>query len=343
MVLPLIGITMGDPAGVGPELCLEAAIDPRVTSVCQPVIFGNSEVLNRVRETCGRKPALESFAPPEDYGDGRSENRARFATVQDVVKIVSLAADTASNVQPGKVDKNTGHLSYLCVREAIEATKNQVMDAVVTCPIHKEAWHAAGIEYPGHTELLAEMTQTDSFCMMMTSPTVSCSLVTCHVGYQDVLSLMTTDRIIEVIRLTHESLRLKLGREPKLIALGLNPHAGENGLFGNQEEQTIIQPAVDAAREMGISISGPVPPDTAFVPSKLTQFDGHICMFHDQGLIPFKALAFDTGVNVTLGLPIVRTSVDHGTALDIAWQNRADVSSLIAAIELAASLAGQAG
>ena len=340
MALPIIGITMGDPAGVGPELCLEAAVDPRVLSVCQPVVFGNSEVLNAVRDACGRKPSLESFAPPENYHDGGSDFRERLVSVKDVVKIVSLPEDAALNVQPGKVDKNTGHLSYLCVREAIEATKNQVTDAVVTCPIHKEAWHAAGIEYPGHTELLADMTQTDSFCMMMTSPTVSCSLVTCHVGYQEVLSLMTTERIIEVIRLTHDSLQRKLGREPKLLVLGLNPHAGESGLFGNQEEQKIIQPAVDAARELGIAIEGPAPPDTAFVPSKLKQFDGHICMFHDQGLIPFKALAFDTGVNVTLGLPIVRTSVDHGTALDIAWQNRADVSSLIAAIELAASLAG---
>ena len=340
MALPLIGITMGDPAGVGPELCLEAAVDPRVLSVCQPVVFGNGELLEKVRTVCERTASLESFTPPENYDQTGGDFRAKLVDSPSDVKVVSLPSDTVDQVQPGTVDANTGRLSYLCVREAIEATKHRAVDAVVTCPIHKEAWHAAGVDYPGHTELLAEMTQTDNFCMMMTSPTVSCSLVTSHVGYQDVLSLMTTERIVEVIQLTYQSLKLKLGREPKLLALGLNPHAGENGLFGNQEEQTIIQPAVDAARKMGITIEGPVPPDTAFVPAKLKQFDGHICMFHDQGLIPFKALAFDTGVNVTLGLPIVRTSVDHGTALDIAWQNQADVSSLIAAIELAASLAG---
>ena len=338
MALPLIGITMGDPAGVGPELCLQAAVDPRVLAVCHPVIFGDVSVLNAVREACGRNETLEVVDHPDAATDPASF-RAQLTNNHSVkIVLASSLNDLAREIQPGKVDKNTGQLSFDFVRAAIDATNKQFVDAIVTCPINKEAWHAAGIQYPGHTEVLADMTGTDNFCMMMTSPTLSCSLVTCHVGHQEVLPLMTTERIIEVIRLTHDSLKLKLSRQPKLLALGLNPHAGENGLFGNSEEQRIIQPAIDAARELGISIEGPVPPDTAFVPLKLKQFDGHICMFHDQGLIPFKALAFDTGVNVTLGLPIVRTSVDHGTALDIAWQNKADVSSLVAAVELAASL-----
>jgi 4-hydroxythreonine-4-phosphate dehydrogenase len=209
----------------------------------------------------------------------------------------------------------------------------------VTAPINKEAWQAAGIDYPGHTELFAERAASDRFCMMMTAPAFSCSLVTTHVGYAEVPTMLTVGRILEVIQLTNLALKQNLGRPPKLVALGLNPHAGEHGLFGDREEERVIEPAVRQAIEQGIDIEGPIPPDTGFIEWRREQTDGYICMYHDQGLIPFKALNFDTGVNTTLGLPIIRTSVDHGTALDIAWQGKAEVSSLIAAVELAAKLA----
>lgn len=179
--------------------------------------------------------------------------------------------------------------------------------------------------------------------MMMTAPAFSCSLVTTHVGYAEVPQLLTTERILEVIRLTHTALERNLGRPPKLVALGLNPHAGEHGLFGDHEEEKVIEPAVQLAVKEGIDIEGPIPPDTGFIEWRRQQTDGYICMYHDQGLIPFKALNFDTGVNTTLGLPIIRTSVDHGTALDIAWQGKAEVSSLIAALELAAKLGQSSG
>ncbi|MCL4152699.1 UNVERIFIED_CONTAM: hypothetical protein GTU68_045782 [Idotea baltica] len=197
----------------------------------------------------------------------------------------------------------------------------------------------AGIDYPGHTELFADRFGTEEFAMMMTSPAFSCSLVTTHVGYYEVPSQLTIDSILEVIHLTHDSLKRILGRQPKLVALGLNPHAGEGGLFGNQEEEKVILPAVEKAIQAGVDIEGPIPPDTGFLPWRREQTDGYVCMYHDQGLIPFKAFNFDTGVNITLGLPIVRTSVDHGTALDIAWQGKADVASLISAVKLAARLA----
>ena len=174
--------------------------------------------------------------------------------------------------------------------------------------------------------------------MMMTAPAFSVSLVTTHCGYGDVIGQLTTELILEVIELTYVALKRIYGRQPKLTMLGLNPHAGEGGLFGNREEETIIAPAVKLARDQGIEITDPLPPDTAFLPWRRESTDGYICMYHDQALIPFKAFNFDTGVNITLGLPIIRTSVDHGTALDIAWEGTADVSSLIAAVKLAARL-----
>ena len=174
---------------------------------------------------------------------------------------------------------------------------------------------------------------------MLTSPEITCSLVTAHVGFRDIAKLLSVERIVEVIELSHVALARMLGRPPRLTVCGLNPHAGENGLFGAGEEEEFIQPAIDATAAMGLDVVGPLPPDTAFLPARRRATDGYICMYHDQALIPLKALAFDSAVNVTLGLPIVRTSVDHGTALDIAWQNQADSTSLIRAIELAVRLA----
>ena len=253
-----------------------------------------------------------------------------------VVDLNLLAAD---QIQPGTVSASTGQASFDYIQKAIDAALADQVDAVVTCPINKEAWNAADISYPGHTELFADRADSERFCMMMTAPAFSCSLVTTHIGYHEVPAELSTSRILEVIQLSHEAMHRIHNRDSKLIVLGLNPHAGEGGLFGNQEEETIIQPAIDAAKKMGIDIEGPLPPDTAFLPWRRESTDCFICMYHDQGLIPFKALNFDTGVNITLGLPIIRTSVDHGTALDIAWQGKADVSSLIAAVNLATALA----
>ena len=311
MTRPLIGITMGDPAGVGPELCIRAATDPEILSICRPVIFGNSWVLADVCRATETKVSLTSLPHVEAMvGDGY--DLGSIVPTTDSVYIFqadSVDSTVVEAMQPGEINADTGKLSFDCVEYAIDTAIAGHIAGVVTCPIHKEAWHQAGIKYPGHTEVFAQKTSTDEFCMLMTSPLISCALVTCHVGLADVMHELTTERILRVIRLLNDSLTKTLNQPPRLIALGLNPHAGENGLFGNREEQTIIQPAIDQARSLGIHVDGPVPPDTAFVPAKLDEYDGHVCMYHDQGLIPFKALALDTGVNTTLGLPIIRTSV----------------------------------
>jgi len=221
------------------------------------------------------------------------------------------------------------------VTKAIEACLAKRVDAVTTCPANKGAMQSAGITQPGHTEIFAERTRTEKFCMAFICETISCSLVTVHAGYTEVPDLLSEERITEVIQLTRETHKNLLGSEPRLAVCGLNPHAGENGLFGNGEEEKMILPAIKKMKEKGYCLTGPLPPDTAFTESRRKEIDAYVCMYHDQALIPVKALAFEEAVNVTLGLPIVRTSVDHGTALDIAWQGKADASSLKAAVNLA--------
>ena len=210
--------------------------------------------------------------------------------------------------------------------------------AIVTAPLHKEALRDAGVPFPGHTEMLAEHTSTRDYCMMLTSAEISVCLVTTHVALSVVPNALSTSRIVKVIELADAAMaRLGRGRK-QLTVCGLNPHAGEHGLFGDEEAQ-IIEPAIARARAAGFSVEGPLPPDTAFVPAQREKTDAYIVMYHDQGLIPFKMLSFDVGVNVTLGLPIVRTSVDHGTAFDIAWQGKASAVSMIEAIKVAVKLA----
>jgi 4-hydroxythreonine-4-phosphate dehydrogenase len=311
---PRIAITMGDPAGIGPELCLRLLESERVRELCSPLIFGDLAALHRVARQLGW--ALPNTSLVRDHGAIRSEM-----------------------VEPGKVSAECGRAAYSYVISAIDEALARRVDAIATGPIHKEALHAAGIPYPGHTEILAERTKSDRVCMMLTSEAITCSLVTVHVGYRDVPGLLTRERISETINLTAEAMRRLRGREPRLIVCGLNPHAGEHGLFGEGEEERLIAPSIAAAQARGLEVTGPLPPDTAFLPKYRQSTDAYVCMYHDQGLIPLKALAFEEAVNVTLGLPIIRTSVDHGTAFDIAWKGVADPSSFIKAVELAARLA----
>ena len=312
--LPKIAITMGDPAGIGPEVCLRLMADAEVRQTCTPMVYGDEGLLRRVANAC------------------------ELAMPQERSAIRHLEGLDAAAIEPGTVSAAAGQASFDFIEAAIADAIAGRVDAVVTGPINKEAWHAAGIKFPGHTELFADRYGTDDFCMMMAAPSFSCSLVTTHIGYSSVTDALSSESILKVARLSHEALQRIHGRAVKLVMLGLNPHAGEHGLFGDREEERIIQPAVDAALAAGIDIEGPIPPDTGFLPWRREQTDGYICMYHDQGLIPFKALNFDTGVNVTLGLPIVRTSVDHGTAFDIAWQGTADPSSLKSAVNLAVKL-----
>ncbi|MGF1451903.1 MAG: 4-hydroxythreonine-4-phosphate dehydrogenase PdxA [Opitutales bacterium] len=328
--LPAIAMTMGDPAGIGPEICLDALRDAELLAQCHPVLFGDRAVLEDAAAATGRKIEA-SFLTPEAFAT---------AEISGPV-IVDFALFRSGGVVPGNVKKDTGAAGYKFIEQSIYAALEGKVAGVATGPIHKEALHAAGVPYPGHTEIFAALTKAPRACMMLTSEEITCSFVTTHVGYYEVPGLLTVERILDVIELTADAMARLRKREPHLVVNGLNPHAGESGLFGGGEEEKVIIPAIEQARAKGLTISGPLPPDTAFLPRRREETDAFVCMFHDQGHIPLKMLAFDTAINTTLGLPIVRTSVDHGTALDIAWQGKAKSGSMILATKLAAGFAGE--
>jgi 4-hydroxythreonine-4-phosphate dehydrogenase len=330
MSLPRIAVTMGDPAGVGPELCLRLLRDERVRSLCVPIVFGDAGVLARVARQLGG-PEPERVIDETVW--------SRRGHTPDGPAVLHLGALDVDALRPGIVSAVCGAAAYRYFTFAIDEALAGRVDGIATAPLHKEALHAAGFPFPGHTEILATRTNAERSCMMLTAEAITCSLVTVHVGYREVPALLTVGRILDTIELTAAAMERMRGRKPRLLVCGLNPHAGEHGLFGNREEERIIAPAVEAARAKGFDVAGPLPPDTAFLPKYRKTTDAYVCMYHDQGLIPLKALAFEDAVNVTLGLPIVRTSVDHGTAFDIAWQGKADVSSLVQAVTLAAKLA----
>lgn len=329
MPKPLIAVTMGDPAGVGPEVCLQLLANEAVREFATPVIFGDARLLSR----CARQavlPAPKRIISEIEWAD-------KFSSV-DEPAVLDIFGFDAEGFTPGTVSAKTGAAGYRYVEKSIQAALAKQVAAVATAPLNKEALQAAGITYPGHTEMFAEKMAAERSCMTFFSAEMICSLVTVHIGYQDVVPALTTARILDVIELTDEAVRRVRGKAPKIAVCGLNPHAGEHGLFGRGEEENIIAPAIAAARAKGITIEGPLPPDTAFIATKRRSVDAYICMYHDQALIPLKALAFDTAVNTTLGLPVPRTSVDHGTACDIAWQGKANGSSLVEAVRLAARM-----
>ncbi|MCA9213839.1 MAG: 4-hydroxythreonine-4-phosphate dehydrogenase PdxA [Planctomycetales bacterium] len=332
MSVPKIAVTMGDPAGVGPEICLRILENPTILEICQPLIFGDSTVLAKcaaLLTTNCSYPSIESCDWPE------------ASTQIQGPAIVNFQAADIERLRPGVISADTGKAAYTYLTAAIDAALAGHVAAITTAPINKEALHAAGINFPGHTEILADRTKTDRYCMLQFSDEVTASFVTTHVGYREVPDLLSIERIVEVIQISYEAVRRIRGGDPKIVVCGLNPHAGENGLFGDGEEERFIKPAIEQARKQGIVIDGPLPPDTAFLPNRRIETGCFVCMYHDQGHIPLKALAFDTAVNVTLGLPIVRTSVDHGTANDIAWKGIANPSSLVQAITLATRLAAK--
>ena len=330
MSLPRIAITMGDPAGVGPEICLRLLAHAEIARECVPIVFGDAGVLRRVAEKIG----VTFTAPIIAKGDW-----AKVSHSVIVPSVLDLQGIDAATLVPGQVSAACGDAAFRYIIASIEAGLTGEVSAVSTAPLNKEALHAAGHKFPGHTEIFAERMNAERSCMMQSSEEVTCSFVTTHVGYAEVPKLLKPARILDVIELTAEALRRIRGREPKLLVCGLNPHAGEHGLFGEREEERFIIPALDEARKRGFDLTGPVPGDTAFTPARRKEFDAVVCMYHDQGHIPVKALAFDYAVNTTLGLPVQRTSVDHGTAFDIAWQGKANPSSLYSAVRLAVKLA----
>ncbi len=327
---PILGLTMGDPAGIGPEICLRALRAPAVLARCTPVLFGDAAVLKGVTRTAGIAGASCRIVPVSDL-DG-------FFEINEPL-IFDCGAIDEARVTPGTVSAACGKAAYSYIEQAIKAALGGKIDGVVTAPIHKESLHLSGVKFPGHTEIFTALTGAKRSCMMLYSDKLTVSMATTHIGYHEVPGKLSVDRVLNVIELTAEAMKQILQREPSLGVCGLNPHAGEHGLFGNGEEESFVEPAVKTARERGIQVTGPLAPDAAFTNGSRSKFDAIVTLYHDQGHIPFKMLAFDTGVNITLGLPIIRTSVDHGTAFDIAWQGKAEVTSLFSAINVAADMA----
>ncbi len=331
---------MGDPAGVGPELVLRALADEELKSVCRLVVFGDVALLAQCAKVTGLPPPVGKIVSPAEFlSQGRPEHPVQAENPVQAILVDHAGLIDIDKFVPGRVDPACGAASFAYIQSSIDSVLAHRVAGVTTGPINKEATHAAGISFPGHTEMFAERAASGPWCMMQYSPEVTCTFVTVHCGYAEVPALLTERAVLETIELTSQALKRLHGREPHIAVCGLNPHAGENGLFGNREEQLVIIPAIEQARRLGISVEGPLPPDTAFLPGKRKQVDAIVCMYHDQGHIPLKALAFDTAVNTTLGLKVIRTSVDHGTAFDIAWQGTAIPDSLYAALRLASRLA----
>jgi len=337
---PVLGLTMGDPAGIGPEICLRALSEPALLQLCIPVLFGDASVLQRVKDL-SPKAKQNSRTRGKQGMNYRIAGLAEFEGMEAITEslVVDCAALGRVPVKPGKISANCGHAAYVYIQRAIAAAMTGKIAGVVTAPIHKEALRLAGVAHPGHTEIFTALTGAPRSCMMLYSTKLTVSMVTTHIGYGEVTDSLSVRRVHDVMELTAEAMRRLLRREPRLAICGLNPHAGEHGLFGQGEEERLLKPALIQARQDGMVIAGPLPPDAAFTLDQRKKFDAIITLYHDQGHIPFKMLAFDTGVNITLGLPIIRTSVDHGTAFDIAWEGKADPTSLFSAIRVATGLA----
>lgn len=329
-ILPRIGITMGDPAGVGSEIILKAFADPAVRGVCSPFILGDYGLLERMARLLKLGTPLVSVdSPQEGMKDG---------------KLPVIALSNLKDVPQGKVSKKAGQASGLYIERGVALALEGKIDALVTAPINKTSFNLGGFKYPGHTEFLAKLTGTKDFAMMLMGERLRVVLVTTHCPISEVPSRLNLEEVLRIIRLADRSLRQYLRIErPRIALASLNPHAGEGGLFG-KEEALILLPAAEAARKDDIDITDPMPSDTLFYKAvKSGAYDVVICPYHDQGLIPLKMLHFDDGVNVTLGLPIIRTSPDHGTAFDIAGKGVASPESMKAAIRTAVAMVKAGG
>jgi 4-hydroxythreonine-4-phosphate dehydrogenase len=325
MEKPIISITMGDPAGIGPEIILKAMDRPEVRQTCQPLIVGDPAVLEQTARRLGRDYSIQSVRITAQVKE--KENR---------VYLYPIPHPKASQVIAGQADPEFGEAVLKYIRHAARWALQGKVQAMVTAPISKEVIQQGVPAFTGHTEFLARLSKTRSYGMMLAGEKLKVSLVTIHLPLKKALRVLSQEKILQIIQLTHQTLTQWFGiREPHLAVAGLNPHAGEKGSFGSEEE-AVIQPAVQAAQDKGIHVSGPYPADTLFYWAAQGRHDAVVALYHDQGLIPLKLLHFENAVNLTMGLPFIRTSVDHGTAYDIAGQNRANPDSLVAAILLAA-------
>jgi 4-hydroxythreonine-4-phosphate dehydrogenase len=312
---PRVAITMGDPAGVGPELILKALAARKVRAAARAVVVGDGLILAHLAKS------LKLRAPVEG-------------------EVKSLSNLNPKSILPGRASPAASRAMISYIEEGVRMTLAEEVDAIVTGPINKEAARGVGFRFPGHTEFLADLTGAKNFAMMLAGEDLLVVPVTTHVPLADVPALITPGKILKTIMVTDAAFKSYFNiKRARIAVAGLNPHAGEGGLFG-KEEKSIIAPAVKKARSLGIDARGPLPADTVFYMAAVRrEFDCVVCMYHDQGLGPMKLLNFDDGVNITLGLPIIRTSVDHGTAYDIAWKGEASAASMINAILTAARMA----
>jgi 4-hydroxythreonine-4-phosphate dehydrogenase len=319
-----IAITMGDPGGVGQEIIIKALCSNEVRDLCIPVVVGDRVVMEEAVRLPGLSVKLNIIREP---GEAKS--------TPGTLDLIDMAI--MREFQKNRPDAEGGRASAAYIRKAVELAVNKQVDAMVTAPISKEALKMAGLKWPGHTEMIAELTGTKDYAMMLVGGPLRVILVTIHTALKNVPGMIKRDNVLKTIRLARRACAMLGIRDARIAVAGLNPHAGEAGIFGDEEIQEIIPAIEDAGRE-GIQTAGPFPPDTIFHKAYKGEVDIVVCMYHDQGLVPLKMIAFDKGVNVTVGLPIIRTSPDHGTAYDIAWSGKADPSSMIEAIKLAVQM-----
>jgi 4-hydroxythreonine-4-phosphate dehydrogenase len=318
---------MGDPAGIGPEVILKALADEAVFAWCRPLVLGDQRILARAAALFGLSPPRFELIEAPAAGSYQAAS----------VPLLDLHNADPAECPLGEVRASSGRAAVEYVLRGVDLARSGQVDALVTAPLNKEAMNLAGFHYAGHTELLAERTNSTRVSMLLTGPKLRVVHVSTHVSLREAIARVTTERVGQVIDLAHEAVRLLGIAQPRIAVAGLNPHASEGGLFGDEEEHFII-PAIRAAQARGLNVSGPYPPDTIFLRASQGQFDVVVAMYHDQGHVPMKLLGFDSGVNVSVGLPIIRTSVDHGTAFDIAARGIARPESMRQALEVAAQM-----
>ena len=324
---PILGVTMGDPSGSGPEILVKALAEPEVRALCRPIVVGDGATMRQAARIVGKDVPVRSI---ERLSDATHE--------EGVIEVLDLHNVDLGRLEFGKVQAMSGEAAFQAIVKAVDLAKSGETAAVVTSGIHKESMNLAGHHYAGHTEILADLCGVKSVCMLLVAGEFRVTHVSTHCSLREAIERARKPRILEVIRLTDEAVR-RLGiAQPRIGVAGLNPHSGEGGLFGDEEIREIT-PAIEAARAEGYNVMGPVPPDTVFFRMTEGQYDAVVAMYHDQGHIPTKVLSFDEGVNVTLGLPIIRTSVDHGTVFGKAGKGTARPASMIAALRLAAQMA----
>ncbi len=330
---PVLAITMGDPAGVGPEIIVMALAEPEVRQACFPLVVGDAATMAAAVEIVGSPQRVQAVEAPEEARDEPG-----------VIPVLDLGNVDLGRLVRGRVDPMAGKAAYESVARAVDLALAGQVDALVTAPLNKEALNAAGYHFAGHTEILAHLCGVRDVAMMLVSGGLRVSHVSTHVSLREACDRVKKERVLRVILLTDEALRHMGFSSPRIAVAGLNPHASDGGLFGNEEAEEIA-PAVEEARARGLQVEGPLPPDTVFYRALKgheigrTSFDAVVAMYHDQGHIPIKLLGLLDGVNVTLGLPIIRTSVDHGTAFGKAGKGTASPVSLIAALKLAVQMA----